>query len=160
MNRTIQTDTAPPSFSHYGQAVEVPASARTLHVSGQVGVRPDGTLVEDLEGQVETAWSNVFAILEAGGMTKTDIVDVLVLVKSAEVVPVFRQVRDRVLDGHLAGRDYLSGDGLTVADFAVGVWLGYTPALGLPTAEFDNISKWYDRLAALPAWAEVVPPQH
>ena len=65
-----------------------------------------------------------------------------------------------VLDGHLAGRDYLSGGGLTVADFAVGVWLGYTPAIGLPTAEFSNISRWYDGLAALPAWATVVPPQH
>ena len=63
-----------------------------------------------------------------------------------------------VLDGHLAGRDYLSGDGLTVADFAVGVWLGYAPALGLPTVAFSNVSRWYDRLAGLPAWAEVVPP--
>lgn len=71
----------------------------------------------------------------------------------------FRSVAS-VLDCHLADRDYLSGNGLTVADFAVGVWLGYTPALGLPTAEFANISKWYDRLAALPAWAKVLPPQH
>lgn len=34
MNRTIQTDKAPPSFSHYSQAVEVPANARMLFVSG------------------------------------------------------------------------------------------------------------------------------
>lgn len=102
MNSIIQTDNAPPSFSRYSQAVEVPAGARTLHVSGQVGVRPDGTLAEEVDAQIETAWHNVLAILEAGGMSKTDIVDVLVLVKSHDVVPVFRQVRDRVLDGHLA----------------------------------------------------------
>ena len=65
-----------------------------------------------------------------------------------------------VLDGHLASRDYLSGDGLTVADFVVGVWLGYTPAMALPTAEFGNVSRWYDGLSALPSWAQVVPPQH
>ena len=65
-----------------------------------------------------------------------------------------------ILDGHLGSRSYLSGDGLTVADFAAGVWLGYTPVCGLPTAEFANISKWYDRLTSLPAWEHVLPPQH
>ncbi len=64
-----------------------------------------------------------------------------------------------VLDGHLAGRGHLSGDGLTVADFAVGVWLGYSQPLALPTGDFANVSRWYDSLAALPAWQKVVPPQ-
>jgi enamine deaminase RidA (YjgF/YER057c/UK114 family) len=41
MNRQISTDTAPPPFSNYAQAVEVAANARTLHVSGQVGVALD-----------------------------------------------------------------------------------------------------------------------
>ena len=102
MTRTIKTDTAPPSFSAYSQAVEVPAGARTLHVSGQVGAALDGTVPEDMEAQHVQAWENVFAILAAAGMEKTDIVDVFVIVNAAASVPVFRQIRDRMLGGHLA----------------------------------------------------------
>lgn len=102
MNRPIHTDAAPPSFSDYSQAVEVPAGARMLHVSGQVGNTVDRHLPEDAKAQAENAWANVFAILKATGMEKTDIVDVLVLLNAPEAVPAFREVRDRVLEGHLA----------------------------------------------------------
>ena len=107
MNRPISTDTAPPPFSNYAQAVEVPANARTLHVAGQAGVALDGTLPTDVTTQHEQAWANVFAILAAAGMTKTDIVDVLVIVSDPSGVPIFRQVRDQMLEGHLAGTTLL-----------------------------------------------------
>lgn len=64
-----------------------------------------------------------------------------------------------VLDGHLASREYVSGDGLTVADFAIAVWLGYTQVCELPLSEFSRVSAWHDRLNALPAWGEMHPPQ-
>ena len=102
MNRTIETDAAPPSFSRYSQAVEVPEGARTLYVSGQVGADLDGQVPPDLVAQHEQAWRNVFAILKAADMDKTDIVDVFVIVTDHEGVPVFREVRDRLLDGHVA----------------------------------------------------------
>lgn len=107
MNRTISTETAPPSFSAYAQAVEVPANARTLYVSGQAGVALDGTLLTDATAQHEQAWANVFAILAAADMAKTDIVDVLVIVSDHSGVPIFRQVRDQMLEGHLAGTTLL-----------------------------------------------------
>ena len=102
MNRTIQTDKAPPSFSAYSQAVEVPAHARTVHVSGQVGVDADGRIPENPETQHVLAWRNVFAVLEAAGMAKTDIVDVFAIVTSQDGVKTFREVRDRMFDGHLS----------------------------------------------------------
>ncbi|MDJ0824887.1 MAG: Rid family hydrolase [Rhodobacter sp.] len=102
MPRAIATDAAPPSFSDYAQAVETPPGARLLHVSGQVGARPDGTLAEDPEAQHEQAWRNVFAILAAADMGPTDIVDVLAIVTDPAGVPIFRKVRDRMLKGHLA----------------------------------------------------------
>ena len=52
------------------------------------------------------------------------------------------------MDSHLTGRDYLSGDGLTVADFVVGVWLGFTEICELPISEFANVQRWYDGLKA------------
>ncbi len=102
MNRTIQTDKAPPSFSAYSQAVEVPAHARTVYVSGQVGAQADGLIPDDAEEQHALAWRNVFAVLDAAGMAKTDIVDVFAIVTSQDGVKTFREVRDRLFDGHLA----------------------------------------------------------
>ena len=64
-----------------------------------------------------------------------------------------------LLDAQLASRDFVSGDTLTVADFALAVWLGYTQICELPVSEFSNIGKWNSRLSALPAWGEMHPPQ-
>ena len=107
MNKPINTDTAPPAFSNYAQAIEVTSNARTLHVSGQVGVALDGTLPNDPAAQHEQAWRNVFAVLVAAGMTKTDIVDVLVIVSDPSGVPIFRQIRDKMLNSHLAASTLL-----------------------------------------------------
>lgn len=100
MNTTVDTPNAPPPFSNYSQAVEVPAGARTLHVSGQVGNTLEGELPTDPVKQHEQAWHNVFAILEAAGMSKTDMVDVLAIVNNHDQVATYRKVRDKMLEGH------------------------------------------------------------
>lgn len=102
MNSIIETDGAPASVSGFAQAVETAPGARLLHVSGQIGARPDGQLPGDVAAQSRQAWRNVFAILDAAGMDKTDIVDVLAIVTEPEGVAIFRQIRDEVLSGHLA----------------------------------------------------------
>ena len=100
MTKSISTTRAPAPFSNYSQAVEVPAEARTLHISGQVGNTVAGDLPNDPAQQHEQAWRNIFAILDAAGMSKTDLVDVLAIVTNHDQVPVYREVRDRMLDGH------------------------------------------------------------
>ena len=100
MNRSVETDQAPRPFSNYSQAVEVPANARTLHISGQVGNDLSGNLPSDPEAQNEQAWKNIFAILESAGMSKTDIVDVLAVVTDHDQVQTYREVRDRMLEEH------------------------------------------------------------
>ena len=62
-----------------------------------------------------------------------------------------------VLDDHLGGREFLVGDGLTVADFAVAVTLPYAGAAKLPLGEFPAIGRWHARLCELPAWREPFP---
>ena len=106
-NRSIVTTDAPAPFSADSPAVESPAGARQLHVSGQGGITLDGTLPASAEAQHEQAWVNILAILEAAGMTRTDIVSVLAIVSDPTGVPVFRQVRDRMMKGHLAGSTLL-----------------------------------------------------
>ncbi len=63
----------------------------------------------------------------------------------------------RVLDDHLAGRKFLVGEALTVADFAVGITLPYADAAHIPLGDFTNIQRWHDRLNALPAWRDPWP---
>jgi len=64
-----------------------------------------------------------------------------------------------VLNGHLHGRQWLSGDELTIADFAVGAWLAVAHPFQLPVAPYPEILRWYEGLAALPAWqASLVRP--
>ena len=87
------------AFSSYSLAVEAPAQARWLHVSGQVGVAPDGALAEGAEAQMETAFRNVLAILNAAGMGPHDLVKVTVFLTRAGDVGLYRQVRDRMLAG-------------------------------------------------------------
>ncbi len=57
-----------------------------------------------------------------------------------------------VLDDALRDRKWLTGDALTIADFAVGAWMPSIKRIELPIAKYPNILRWYDGLAALPAW--------
>ena len=58
----------------YAHAVETREGARLLHISGQVGVAPDGSTVGGIEAQCEQAIANVEALLAAAGMSSRDIV--------------------------------------------------------------------------------------
>jgi len=87
-------------FSRYSQAVEAPAGLRWLHVSGQVGVRPDGTLAgTGFAAQAEQAWNNLLAVLAAAGMGPADLVKVNVFLTRPGDVAESRRIRDAALGG-------------------------------------------------------------
>ncbi|KDB02026.1 glutathione S-transferase [Defluviimonas sp. 20V17] len=58
----------------------------------------------------------------------------------------------KVLDGHLAGRDWIVGDKLTLADIACCGYLYYPEPYGFERKDFPNIDAWLDRIAAQPGW--------
>ncbi len=87
------------AFSSYSLAVEAPAQARWLYVSGQVGVTPDGSFADGPEAQMEAAWRNVLAILDSAGMSAGDLVKVTAYLTRAEDIGFYREVRDRMLGG-------------------------------------------------------------
>ncbi|ARP99731.1 glutathione S-transferase family protein [Pseudorhodoplanes sinuspersici] len=62
-----------------------------------------------------------------------------------------------VLDDHLAGRTFLLGDHLTVADFAVSVTLPYADRIQLPLDDFKNVVRWKSVLEEIPAWRDPFP---
>jgi 2-iminobutanoate/2-iminopropanoate deaminase len=95
----VETPNAPKPFSNYSQAVEIRAGARLLHISGQVGVTLDGTILPDEAAQHELAWKNVLAILASRNMTARNLVDVQVFITNPRSVALYRQIRDRMLEG-------------------------------------------------------------
>jgi enamine deaminase RidA (YjgF/YER057c/UK114 family) len=100
MNRMISPPTVPQPASAYSQAVEVPANARWLVISGQVGVAPDGKLADGIEAQLEQIYRNIAELLKSAGMGITDLVKLTVFLTRAEDVAVARRVRDKHLAGH------------------------------------------------------------
>ncbi|MGR3434131.1 MAG: glutathione S-transferase family protein [Shimia sp.] len=56
------------------------------------------------------------------------------------------------LDRHLAGRDWIVGEGATVADLSCCGYLYYPEPFGFDRADWPAIDAWLDRIAALPGW--------
>jgi glutathione S-transferase len=74
----------------------------------------------------------------------------------AEALQNFRTYA-AILDRHLQDRRYVTGDSLSVADFALGITLPYAERAQIPLADFPAIARWHDRLNELPAWREPYP---
>jgi glutathione S-transferase len=64
-----------------------------------------------------------------------------------------------VLDDQLKRRAWLVGERPTIADFSIGAFVPSAVRLGLPIARFGEITRWYEGLAALPAWRDAVAIQ-
>lgn len=64
----------------------------------------------------------------------------------------------KVLDGHLTDRDWLVGDGITLADISVAVSLMYAVPGKYPLEDYAHIQRWFAQVEALPAWVDTAPP--
>lgn len=89
-----------PPFSRYSHGATAPADARWLYTAGQVGVTPEGVVPDDAEQQMELAWDNLFAIVAEAGMEVTDLLKVDGFVTRPDLIPLYREVRERRLAGH------------------------------------------------------------
>jgi glutathione S-transferase len=65
----------------------------------------------------------------------------------------------KVLDDHLANREWVAGKKLTIADIAIAPSLAFTAIARLPVQSFANIEAWYQRMQALDAWKATEPPR-
>ena len=106
-------------FSRYSQAVEAPANCRWLHISGQVGATPDGTILKGFEAQAKQCWVNIAAILTVAGMGVEDLVKANIFVTSTEVVAASRKIRDEALKGAEPASTYLVVAALAHPDLVV-----------------------------------------
>jgi len=62
----------------------------------------------------------------------------------------------KVLDDHLRGRKFVTGERLTLADFFLGSCLHYADKARFPLESYGEIKRWYGTLSALPAWQKTL----
>ncbi|CAJ1004609.1 MULTISPECIES: RidA family protein [Bacillales] len=75
----VSTDKAPAAIGPYSQAVK---AGPFLYASGQIPLRPDGTLVEgDIVDQAHQVFANIKAILAEAGLSLADVVKATVFIK-------------------------------------------------------------------------------
>jgi glutathione S-transferase len=76
--------------------------------------------------------------------------------KLDEAIASFRRF-GAVLDQQLAGKAYLVGNALTIADLTVASSLMYAERTDAPLAELPNVQAWFSRISALDAWRQTEP---
>jgi glutathione S-transferase len=69
-------------------------------------------------------------------------------IKTAEIL--------EYLDAHLKNRAYVAGDALTMGDIPMGCAIQRWMTLPIDHPEMPNLERWYDALAARPAYKKVV----
>ncbi|MGH7584995.1 MAG: RidA family protein [Gemmatimonadales bacterium] len=89
--------TIAPAVGHYSHALEVPAGARLLFISGQVPERPDGTVPAGFEAQCEAAWANALAALAAAGMGPEHLVKVTTFLTDPDQAEPNSRIRQAIL---------------------------------------------------------------
>lgn len=62
-----------------------------------------------------------------------------------------------ILQEQLSQHQYVAGDDLKIADFAVASFLPYAEGSKLPLEPFPQIRRWHAELNTLPAWREPFP---
>jgi len=88
-----------PYHGIYAHGVATPPGGRTVHVSGQYGVKPDGQVPADFRSQCRQAILNIEAVLRDAGMELTDIVKMNCYLVRREDMGALVEVRKELLDG-------------------------------------------------------------
>lgn len=83
MKQTIYTENAPKPIGPYSQAVM--AEGKLMFISGQIGLKPDGTFAgDDIATQTRQAIENLKAISESVGANLNSIIKTSIYLKNIE----------------------------------------------------------------------------
>jgi 2-iminobutanoate/2-iminopropanoate deaminase len=115
----INPDSIVKPASKYSQGVKLKTAKRRLLISGQVGIKPDGTMELTTRAQMERAWSNLLAILKDAGFEKTHLVKITCFVTEPGMTALYRETRDAALQGHLCAATFLQIAGLAAPEMKV-----------------------------------------
>jgi glutathione S-transferase len=64
----------------------------------------------------------------------------------------------QILNSNLKGREFVTGNTLTLADFSLGAWLNMAQPAQFPLDPYEEIKRWHASLMDLPAWRKALTP--
>lgn len=98
--RTGNPESVHDPLGPYAHHVALHGPQRWLVVSGQVGMRRDGTLAEDVAGQLDVALENVLGNLAAAGFAVADLVKLTFFFVDEVPAPQRAEILARHLGDH------------------------------------------------------------
>lgn len=119
MPRIINPRTVASPAASFAHGIVHSARARRLITSGTVGLRPDGTLPEDVVEQIEQAFENLEAILREAGMGVGDLIRLRLYSTVPQAAAAFRHEREKRLGPHRVTASYLEVCGLAAPEYLV-----------------------------------------
>ena len=91
------TPAGTPESKAYSQGALAVGAQKLLFISGQVGVRPDGTVPDGVGDQALTAIANLNRVLEDAGMAAGDLAKVTIYLTDESDLPEFMQAAGAAL---------------------------------------------------------------
>ena len=95
--RALTPPTIAAPLARYAHGALVPAGARIIRTSGQLGLAPDGTVPESMDEQAAVCFTNISAILAEGGMGVKDICHISAWLTNRNDLPAYMAARDAFL---------------------------------------------------------------
>ena len=95
--KSLNPGSIAPPFARYSHGVELPAGARLVRTSGQLGLATDGSVPEGSDPQAEICFSNIRAILSEAGMGPAHVCHVTAYVTGRDHMAGYMAARDRFL---------------------------------------------------------------
>jgi enamine deaminase RidA (YjgF/YER057c/UK114 family) len=110
-----------PPFAHYSHGVEVPAAARLLFASGQLGITPADEIPEDAGAQADLCFRAIAEVLKAAGMEMSDLVRINAFVTDRAYLKPYMDARDRHVGSPPPASTLMIVSGFARPDFKVEV---------------------------------------
>lgn len=108
-----------------------------------------------------TVWTNVTlggAISRHGFASSERVPEEQRNAKAAEVARGEVERLFGILDGALAGKQWIVGDSFSIVDAHVGAFVGYAGMIGFEPKKHANLGAWLDRATSRPGFAEAMKP--
>jgi enamine deaminase RidA (YjgF/YER057c/UK114 family) len=117
--RALTPATIRPPFANYSHAVEVPAGARLVFASGQLGIAEDATIPDEPGAQADLCFSAIRAILSSAGMAPSDVVRINAFVTDRAHMKGYMEARDRFVANPPPASTLVIVSGFTRPEFKV-----------------------------------------
>ncbi|MBS1714446.1 MAG: RidA family protein [Armatimonadetes bacterium] len=111
LRQAHSTDRAPAAIGPYSQAVR--AQGSFLFCSGQICLRPDGTLVEgSVDVQTRQVMDNIRGVLESAGLSMENVVKTTIFLSSMEHFATVNEIYGAAFTGEPPARSTVAVAGL------------------------------------------------